>query len=324
MNTKPLHLQHPFTCGKMMLVTPFMNTVFAEAERAVATRQRAIAYEGASGHGKSTLSNALKKWWRKHRPEPVLRLAIKELSKSNEKDPEKAVQGHLLHAQGYPNYAKLNYEERHDTILRMMRATSAAAGTDDILGILDEANALTQAHLRYLKKLRIDLEDEDLGPPVWLCFALFGSEEMGDLAAQLINDEQTGLTKRYFIRSRPFLGIGNVDDLRALLENFDDPDIADFPVGASMPTTKFFFPQAWQAGWRMAKEAEALWSVMLANFPEARMLDIGMDAVTSVLKSFFEIHCLKDDVAFAGTEALWAEALKASDFLPLVNTWRAS
>lgn len=326
----PLYLGHPFVANRHVIITSAIQRMYAEVDKAVAMGRRSLAFEGPSNHGKTWTSKAIQKIWKAHHPEPVFWFTTKTSDDPRRKDPEKAVWGNLLRALGYSKYTTLGAEVRFDVVLSRIRSACGASGTDRALVIIDEANGLRPAHLEFLKDLRsvLESEDESVDPgasgSITLVYVLIGSEKMGDLYAEIVNEGETALNGRFFIRYETFFGLCCKEDLLEVLREMDDPAALEYPAGSGVSTTQNFFPTAWQAGWRMEKEADTLWRVMGQHFPENRDIDVGMGAATDVLKSFLELFPSKDASEFVGTEALWTEALQASKFVALVNNWRRS
>ncbi|MEJ8850823.1 hypothetical protein [Variovorax rhizosphaerae] len=324
------YLGHPFIANRHVVITSGIRRIYAEVERAVAMGRRSVAFEGPSNHGKTWTSKATQKTWISQHSEPVFWFTTKTSLDPKKCNPEAAVWANILRAVGFPSYAKMRVDQRFDSVLLRIRSACRASGTDRALMIIDEANGLLPEHLYFLKDLRNVLEGEDdsidSGAPgsITLVYVLFGSEKMGDLNADLVNEGETTLHGRFFIHRESFCGLCCKEDLLELLAEMDNGAVLGHPLGSGVSTTQYFFPAAWQAGWRMEKEVDTLWRVMGQHFPENRDIDVGMGAATDVLKSFFEFLPQKDTPEFTGTEALWTEALRASKFVALVNNWRRS
>lgn len=318
----PLYLQHPFTTGDFTVPTPAIRSIYAEVEMAVAQRYKGMAFEGPSCHGKTFASVAIWKQFAADHAEPTFWFTARS-PKGRTFDREKALWGNLLGSFGYP-YNGMSAENRAKTVIQKIRTKCDGAGKDRALLLVDEANELGEDQLVFLKQLRNELLTPTLGLPVSLTIVLFGTEKMKSTCNSLLNDGEAALYSRFFMRYQPFPGVRSAPELCEVLNVLDSAAALEQPLGSGVCTTQFFFPQAWQNGWRMEKEAERLWRVMDAHFPQHRDLDVGMEAVTEVLKAFLKLFAKKDAANFAGTDESWTAALKASLFLPLVHNVRSA
>ena len=258
-----LYLGHPFVANRHVIITSAIQRMYAEVDKAVAMGRRSLAFEGPSNHGKTWTSKAIQKIWKAHHPEPVFWFTTKTSDDPRRKDPEKAVWGNLLRALGYSKYTTLGAEVRFDVVLGRIRSACGASGTDRALIIIDEANGLRPAHLEFLKDLRsvLESEDESVDPgasgSITLVYVLIGSEKMGDLYAEIVNEGETALNGRFFIRYEPFFGLCCKEDLPEMLREMEltpPPSISRPVPGVSTTQNSFSFRRHAQAGWRMEKK----------------------------------------------------------------------
>lgn len=98
-----------------------------------------------------------------------------------------------------------------------------------------------------------------------------------------------------------FRGIRDRDELKAILHAYDS--LAEWPEGSGTSFTKFFFPKAFEDGYRMSAHADELWKIFVELGPHKRgyRLEVPMEHIAKSVEYLF--RTLSDEgVASKGIE----------------------
>ncbi len=131
------------------------------------------------------------------------------------------------------------------------RAIESSQGL--IIMFFDEAQKLHEQQYRWLMDLYNELDR--LG--ITLVVILVGQEELIHQYSsfQLAGKDQ--IIGRFMLHKFKFKGLTNLKDLSECLKSYDED--TDFPEGSGWSYTRYFFPSAYENGWRLANESAQLW-----------------------------------------------------------------
>ena len=112
-----------------------------------------------------------------------------------------------------------------------------------------------------------------------------------------------------------FRGARNAEDCATCLQGYD---LQEFPASSGWTHTRFFFPMAYAAGFRLATEGAALWYAFdqahrSTLWPEA--LEIGMEYFTAAVEQLMLTHSHNDEARFRPSIELWTQAVMASGYM---------
>ena len=188
---------------------------------------------------------------------------------------------------------------------------------------VDECQQYGEGQLTHLKDVGILLHN--LPSPIHTIVCLAGQTGTSDLIANLKSKNRRDLVKRFFKKHRYLAGVRSKAELKDFLEMFDQPEIKEFPEGSNVCYTHFFLPKAYagEKEWRLASQAPLLWQVIVEATPNGQAIDVGMEALVGMIRSFFVVNQAKDSAKFRGTRAMWQAALDSSDFRELLDVERA-
>ena len=121
---------------------------------------------------------------------------------------------------------------------------------------IDEAQWLAPVQLRYLMDLHNHLKIADIR----LITVLVGQPELIDNKLSLRNARQNHLLGRFMTATHQYTGLCAETEFRRLCRALDSQ--SEFPVGSGIQYTQYFVPKAYQAGWRLEKQAALIWRTL--------------------------------------------------------------
>src|SRR3546814_11279499 len=98
-----------------------------------------------------------------------------------------------------------------------------------------------------------------------VCSSDLGTQQLQQQSQVFILGNNTHLSTRFFGYQARFRGIRSATELAHVLDGFDTQ--TDWPADSGISYTHYFFPGAFQGGFRFANHAETLWSTYLELAP---------------------------------------------------------
>lgn len=264
---------------------------------------RAIA--GISRHGKSRLITYFTRCIRSEpgfKRIPVFCMDASHSTRASELD----FYADMLNATGYRLMKIRPAKERRNQCINHLIEISRASGDRRIVLFVDEAQWWTFNEWTWLKEVDIGLSHENIA----LIVIPVGQPELRHVRTVLKQANRRDLTTRFLRRIFEFGGFRSEEQLRELFEVFD---MLRYPDENGWTYSQFFFPRAWAAGWRLAKEARTAWAELVKAIPALDEPDFGMESVAFTIQHFLAEFYVDDAPGFIGTTEQWAEAVDAAD-----------
>jgi hypothetical protein len=112
-----------------------------------------------------------------------------------------------------------------------------------------------------------------------------------------------------------FYGIRNADDVATCLHAYDQ---TAYPEGSLWSFTRFYIPQAFDAGYRLATDADILWQAFEAAHHKASLpgkLEIPMESVVRAVEIVLKDSELRDQQGYCPEPVLWEHAVRHSGYV---------
>lgn len=174
-------------------------------------------------------------------------------------------------------------------------------GEGELAGLVAVTNALMHLH-----KIRCT------------CF-FWGQRELLHRRTLLIQQGSTDVIGRFMPTINTFRGISNLAELHQLLQAYDEDAI--FPEGSGWSYTRFFMPETFSRGLRLAAIAEALWkSFARAGSTAPDRLEIGMEWLTMAIEGILVASRELDHRTWQVPSSLIDEAVDGTGFSQVVGS----
>ena len=211
---------------------------------------------------------------------------------------ERTFFGDLLKAVGHKMHLDGTAAQRRDrlteSIIRMVRRS----GQNRFILLIDQAHRLKLIEYEWL----VDLHDEVNEGGVDFFVFLIGQRELSGICDELRRSGKTQIIGRFMAARAEYFGIRTERELRECLVCYDER--TSFPEGTNWTFTRYFFPEAFAKGWRLAGLAPLLWRL----FSEIRTPSSGTGGIEIPLQCFCRV-----------VERFMTEARKQSNGDPVVS-----
>lgn len=299
---------HPVETGRYVISTPPLNVLYDKVKRWVGSRLRGCLIYGKQRFGKT--------WAIKYLVArlpvdfgaklPILSLNIREYRVPT----ETSFFGDLLDEVGHA-FNKGNASAKRNR-LREFLHEQAMRGNNRLIAILDEAQKLHEIQYRWLVDLHNELDKRGV-TTTWL---LVGQEELLH-QREVFKRKQRQLIGRFMVQEHCFTGLVSVHDFRQCLLCYDDGQLTEHPRGSGWSFTRYFFPAAFENGWRLATQAETLWQTFAEVRTERRLpvtAEVPMQYFAGAVEHALTTYGCLDELPDPISVNMWKEAILSSGY----------
>lgn len=302
---------HPFIKNAQLIATAQVKEIYTGISTVVDYRDTGICFQAPSRHGKTRACWACQELLLRNHPEiPTFFTTAKGHDRSVQT--EKALWGDILEDINHPGAQGSRTQDRKKNLLTRFHASCTKTGGDQIVLFVDEAQNWGIDEWGSLKDLANSLEIRPFG--IDLTVASFAQTELSEVLDQLVAKKRLDIIGRFFLDHRIFAGITSCEENDVILESFDKSESMEYPINSNISYSHFFFPKAFEAGWRLKNERNRLWKAIIRAWTPKNDVDVGMAAMIAVLKCFFLAESKNDSETFKGTQAMWNMAIETSPF----------
>lgn len=174
---------------------------------------------------------------------------------------------------------------------------------------IDEPQKWTDLQLNWLCEIYDKLERHN----VRLISVMVGQSALVAFRQNYIERGNGILTDRLMREAIEFHGIRDPEELKLVLGGYDTIIESD----VAWPFTRFFFPQAYLAGFRLQEATEIIWDAFVkAIDANGKLLEhwIPMKHLTMLVEALFEDYCFKDAPDFKVEKELIDFLITEGDF----------
>ncbi len=124
-----------------------------------------------------------------------------------------------------------------------------------VILLADEAQNWNKLEFKWLVDMYNQLDKHQINLTVFLV----GQPELLEKKKSFIAEEMHQVVGRFMVQEHKFHGVQGLDDLATCLASYDEE--SEFPPGSGWSFTRYFFPEQFSRGFRLADCAEDLWEV---------------------------------------------------------------
>jgi hypothetical protein len=159
--------------------------------------------------------------------------------------------------------------------------------TNRAVFFLDEAQYLYESQYKWLIALHNALTKKGVSP----FFVLFGQPELKDRRGTYMEHGKAQIVGRFMVRTFDVFGVRDANDVMTCLDSFDKTEVR---AGTGWTFTRFYYPGAYDIGWRLESEAQKVWDAFDEALSSAQIgaLEDGIPMLyfTRAVESIFRKH----------------------------------
>jgi len=304
-NERPFFMpgMHPVELGKYVIVTaPIFRLFTALCRWMIGLKSGCIVY-GQSRIGKTWSITALTSMLKKEFGDiSILSHSMLEHQKRTEKEFFRNMLGSFEHARADLG----NAGQKFDVMIDFLVEEANKNDCKRLLLFIDEAQWLKAIEYGYLRGIFNMLQKRDVLP----MFVLVGDDSLYkeyETYKTLNNKEITG---RFMNEIYQFRGARTEKEVHIALHGYD---ITEAPEGSGWTFTKYFFPSAYESGWRLASQAKILRNtyteIIREENKQKSTIEIPMSHLAPAVQHLLTTYSDLDIKAPIFSRDAWYEAL---------------
>jgi|SRR5882672_4118651 len=154
--------------------------------------------------------------------------------------------GHLLAEKGKPS-------AKRDRLTEFLTEKVRLTGQDRVIMIIDEAQKLHEAHYKWLIDVHNELDAADISLVVFLV----GQQDLAHQYSAFKLANKTQIIGRFMVNQFCFHGLRSAGEIGTCLKGYDEE--SEYPVGSGWSFTRYYFPAAFQSGFRLGQFQDLVW-----------------------------------------------------------------
>lgn len=293
--------QHPIIRGRYTIATPMIEACYQVFRERVWLRRRGSVLYAETTMGKTTCAEAIKTLLAIEFPTVFLVFLTARRSLG-----PKSFVSDLLLTCGLSHRDRESAIILNEKLLMGIQIECDKRKGDHFVLIVDEMQLLNQEEFTQLAVLGNRLQQRDIS----MTTLGFAQPAIQHVMSAFVKSGKLNLVARFLAEQIAFQGCPDAQTLAEILDGYDHEKI--YPAESDWSFVRFFYPKAFEAGFRLKTYAPLLWEAM--DVPRvACMLDsLPMDHLTCAVKHLLVAHRASDSARFRFTKAHVNEAVEAS------------
>lgn len=299
---------HPVFSKRYVIATPAIDAFYNQIIRCVNYKIPGAITWALPRYGKTSAIRYCRQAVAAEYPNlPIYKIFCEKKTKSV----ESAFFSNVLEAVGHRYPFSGRNEEKRSRLKNFLVERAVASGHYMVILFVDEAQRLSITEYEWLRDVHDALDESD----VKLIVFLVGQHELFNQKNVLNTTGQTHITGRFMVDELPFKGVISGDDVATCLQCYDD---FCFPTDSGWSFTRFFFPKAYENGFRLTTCASDVWAAFRDASLEANLgqqIEIPMAYFVRAIEMGLIDYSDNDDENFGFSYEMWREAVKKSSFI---------
>ncbi|NOU89014.1 AAA family ATPase [Paenibacillus sp. LMG 31460] len=205
---------------------------------------------------------------------------------------------------------------KRDRLFKFMLERGTSNRYRIIVLLVDEAQCLTEQHFEWLMDYYNKLQKEK----VLLLTYLVGQQQLSAQKTIFKTSNAEQIVERFMAEEHKFSGVVSEEDIQTLLTCYDDPDKSEYPAGSGWSFTRYYFPEAYATGKRLADFSSTVYKLLKSVRQKENIktaFEIPMHHMIRVIKIIL-LRYGKGSSDYEGgwiSEAHWIDAINNSNYV---------
>lgn len=300
---------HPIYTGKYLLPTPPLSKLCDHIRRWLDMRAPGAMVEGPQRFGKTrSIKFSIKELKHTHGDNfPVFSFDCRDYRFPS----DSVFFGDILDDLGHSLSRSGTAAARRTRLIQYLCSQAAETDHRRLVLIADEAQNLRQIHYKWLVDVYNELERKDIIPTM----ILVGQPELVHQRDAFDQAKQKQIVGRFMVHHHHFNGLRSASDLKYCLKGYDEG--SEYPELSGWSFTRYFFPHAFDSGWRLTGQDKMLWLAFQDIRAEAQLpgkAELPMQYVARTIEYVLRQFSNLDDHVAPLSLNQWKEAIVASGY----------
>jgi len=218
----------------------------------------------------------------------------------------------LLRAAGHGLYRSGKAAAKRDRLLEYLIEKVEFSSQNRLILFIDEAQKLHEQHYKWLIDIHNELDAHDAAAIV----LLVGQDELAQQCSAFQLTKKTQIIGRFMVHQLRFNGLRGVSQIKQCLKAYDEE--SEYPENSEWSFTKYFFPAAFNSGFRLERYADSLWEAFRLTRDECGLPvdhEIPMQyfcrTVEYALRNYGTLEELQNELSIK----MWKDAISSSGYI---------
>lgn len=305
---RPIEVKHhPLTLHQYMLPTASIDTLMSRVKRLIRNHTPGAIVYADPRVGKTYAIRYLQNALAEEYPGFI---SLSWGTENKLKPSEDAFFTTLLEAAGHPESLKGNSTRKRRRLIERLTELVDDSDYNWFLMFADEAQRMGTVEYEWLRDVHDCLERKGIR----MITLLVGQPQLLHQKTAFRQSSQTQIILRFMVGEMRFEGLSDPDGIATCLQGYDD---AVFPTDTDWTYTRFFFPRAYEAGFRLVDQAAMVWAAFRRADAQAGLAfaaEIPMQYFAHTVEIAMESNMNNDAADFTFTAAMWDEAISESSY----------
>ena len=312
-HTRPIVVsQHPVTKHQYIIPTPSIDAMTQKIKRLIKMHTPGALIFAHPRFGKTYGIRYVMNVLQDDYPGVVCLTCGTEAKKSPSED---AFFTTLLEAAGHSGKQTGSVTRKRRRLIERIAELVDASGYNWFVIFTDEAERLEVIEYEWLRDVHDCLERKGIR----MITLLVGQPQLLNQKTAFRLSNHTQIILRFMIAEMRFDGVSDSDSVATCLQGYDQ---AVYPPATDWTYTRFFYPQAFDAGFRLVDQALAVWEAFSRAHVLARIsapIEIPMQYFAHAVEIALETSMNLDSPDFQFTAKMWDAAVADSLYIEAVG-----
>ncbi|WP_339783476.1 ATP-binding protein [Paenibacillus sp. FSL R7-0313] len=187
-----------------------------------------------------------------------------------------------------------------------------SSGSKRLILFIDDAQRLVPVQYNILMDIYNYLKEFGISMTV----ILVGQEELKHVRSGFIASKMGQIVGRFMVHEYKFSGVRTKDELQTCLVGYDS--LSEYPTNSGWSYTRFFFPDAYEQGFRLESSTEELFSTISNIRKEkgiTKPLEVPMQYLTLTIEYAFKKYGVLGKNVDHLTSSHWLDSLGKSGYI---------
>ncbi|MBT2679557.1 AAA family ATPase [Bacillus sp. ISL-35] len=300
---------HPIETGRYLLATNEIQKLYLKIQQCLNNR-----FPGAIIYGRPRLGKTRAIKYLTHiLPNEFDGLPIYFITCRKYKNPNEAVffEDLLIDVgHGTPFSGKANVKRQR--LLKFLIQEAEVSRQKRIVLFIDDAQRLHEIQYGWLMDINNELDRFGVSLTVFLV----GQQELLDQRSVFLELGQAQIIGRFMVQQHKFEGVCNRSDMYECLLGYDED--CEFPSNSGVSFTKYYFPEAFVNGFRLANYTDELMEIYTEMRREAGLssrFEIPMQYLTLAIEFALKKYGVEGEDLNSISKTQWIDAIKYSSYI---------
>ncbi|MBV4516589.1 ATP-binding protein [Pseudomonas kurunegalensis] len=302
--------EHPVVTHRYTVITPMITKAYSIIRERVFARHTGTFMYARPRMGKTRCATITRDLLAAEFPRKYI------LYYTSDGDKSGRLMGDLVKDLKLPTRSKEPYNQLKEKFLLHVIAELEERNGNHFVLILDENQMLTVDAYAELSVIHNKLEDRGIN----MTTLGFGQSEILERQSLLFSLGATNLVARFLCEPIKFVGCLSLDDFTSILNEYDSRK--EYPLDSGCTYTQFFLPQAYAAGFRLAKAGGLIWTALINIAGNAGAVALPLEHTLRVVEDILMRSRHMDNAEFSLSNEMVAIAIDKSliqDFVMIMR-----